>query len=61
MLALSMEVLTDEIYYYLEKEMLLPEEQKGCRRKCNGAGDLFFIDKMIVPEARMRKKNLAFL
>ena len=26
--------------------MLLPKEQKGCRRKCKGTGDLFFIDKM---------------
>ena len=39
--------------------MLLPEEQKGCRRKCKGTGDLFFIDKMILWEVRMRKKNLA--
>ena len=41
MLTLSMEVIdryigTDEIYDYLEKKMLLPEEQNGCRRKCKG-------------------------
>ena len=39
--------------------MLLPVEQKGCRRKCKGTGNLLFIDKMILREARMRKKNLA--
>ena len=39
--------------------MLLPEEQKGCRRKCKGTGDLLFIDKMILREVRVRKKNLA--
>ena len=38
--------------------MLLPEEQKGCRGKCKGTGDLLFIDKMILREVRMRKKNL---
>ena len=37
--------------------MLLPEEQ--CRRKCKGTGDLLFIDKVILREVRMRKKNLA--
>ena len=37
----------------------MPEEQKGCRRKCKGTGDLLFIDKMILQEERMRKKNLA--
>ena len=52
-------ILGDEIYDYLEKKMLLSEEQKGCRRKCKGTGDLLFIDKMILREVRMRKKNLA--
>ena len=52
-------ILEDEIYDYLEKRMLLPEEQKGCRRKCKRTGDLLFIDKMILHEERMRKKKLA--
>ena len=52
-------ILADEIYDYLEKKMLLPEEQKGCRRKSKGTDDLLFIDKMILREVRMRKKNLA--
>ena len=51
-------ILTDEIYDYLEKKVLLPEEQKGCRWKCKGTGDLLFIDKMILWEVRMRKKSL---
>ena len=38
-------ILPDEIYDYLEKRMLLPEEQKGCRIKCKGTGDLLFIGK----------------
>ena len=56
---LTFSVLVDEIYDYLEKKMLLPEEKKGCGRKCKGTGDLLFIDKMILWEVRMRKKNLA--
>ena len=51
-------ILADEIYDYLEKNMLLPEDQKRFRRKCKGTGDLLFIDKMILREVRMRKKNL---
>ena len=51
-------ILADEIYDYLEKNMLLPEDQKRCRRKCKGTGDLLFIDKMILREVRMRKKNI---
>ena len=52
-------ILADEIYDYLEKKMLLPEKQKGCRRKSKDTGDLLFIDKMILWEVQMRKKNLA--
>ena len=52
-------ILADEIYDHLEKKMLLPEEQKGCRRKSKGTDDILFIDKMILREVRMRKKNLA--
>ena len=52
-------ILADEIYDYLENKMLLPEEQKGCRRKSKGTDDILFIDKMILREVRMRKKNLA--
>ena len=51
--------LADEIYDYLEKKTLFPEKQKGCRRKYKGTGDLLFIDKMVLREVRMRKKNLA--
>ena len=43
---------------YIKKKMLLTEEQKGCRRKCNGTVDLVLIAKMRPREVRMRKKNL---
>ena len=41
-------ILPDEIYDYLEKKMLLPEEQKGCIPKCKGTGDLLFMDEMVL-------------
>ena len=52
-------VLTDQIYDYLERKMLLPEKQKGCRRKCKETVELLFIDKMILQGVQMRKKILA--
>ena len=52
-------LITDEVYEFLEKEKLLPEEQKGCKRKSMGTADLLFIDRLVLREARMRKKNLA--
>ena len=52
-------ILADEIYENLEESCELPEEQKGCRRKCQGTEGLLFIDKMILREVKSRKKNLA--
>ena len=35
------------MYDYLEQEKLLPEDQKGCRRRSNGTRDQLFIDKTV--------------
>ena len=52
-------ILSDDIYSHLQAQEILPEEQKGCRRKCKGTGDLLYIDRRILKEAKKRKKNLA--
>ena len=52
-------IFADNIYDYLEKKILLPEEQKRCKLKCKGTGDLLFIGKMILREVRMGRENLA--
>ena len=39
--------------------MLLPQEQKGCRRKSRGINDQLFIDQMVMKEVRMRKQSLS--
>ena len=52
-------LIADEVYNYLVKENLLPEEQKGCRKNSKGTAVLLYIDRMIPREVRMRKKNLA--
>ena len=53
------EIIADEIYGFLEKEGILSEEQKGCRRKLKGTGDQLYIDKMLLQEEKRWKKNLA--
>ena len=47
------------MYTYLERENLLPEEQKGCKRKCRGTKDQLLIDKTILKDCRKRHTNLA--
>ena len=38
---------------------LLPEEQKGCRKRSRGTNDLLYIDRAVIREVKSRKKNLA--
>ena len=52
-------LIADDIYHHLETKSLLPQEQKSCRKRTKGTGDLLFIDKMILKEVKNRKKNLA--
>ena len=37
-------VTAEEIYGFLDKNLLLLQEQKGCRRKAGGTNDLLFIN-----------------
>ena len=52
-------IISEEIYLYLDREDLLPEEQKGCRRGSWGTNDQLFIDKGLLRESKARNKNLA--
>ena len=45
-------IITDEIYGFLETERILPEEQKGCRRKSKGTREQLYIDKMLLQEVK---------
>ena len=51
-------IISNEMYEYLEDKQLLPEEQKGCRRKSRGCKDQLIIDKMIMRNCRRRLTNL---
>ena len=51
-------IISDELYYHVESERLLPEEQKGCQRKSRGAKDQLLIDKMILRSCNKRMTGL---
>jgi hypothetical protein len=38
-----------------------PEEQKGCRKKSRGTGDLLYIDKTVLKEAKGRNLAVAWI
>lgn len=52
-------MIADDMYGYMESENLLPDEQKGCRRKSRGTKDQLLIDKTILKDCRKRNTNLA--
>ena len=52
-------ILADNMYDYLERERILPEEQKGCRKGRRGTKDQLLIDKAILKDCRKRHTNLA--
>ena len=52
-------IIAEETYTFLGQRSLLPEEQRGCKRGSRGTGDLLYIDRMLLQEAKRRIKNLA--
>ena len=52
-------IISEEVYQYLDREDLFPEEQKGCRKSSWGTNDQLFIDKRVLRERKARNKNLA--
>ena len=53
-----MDVIADQIYGHLDQQTLLPEEQKGCRKRSRGTNDLLYIDRAVIGEVKSRKNNL---
>ena len=52
-------MIAEEMYTYLERSSFLPEEQKGCRRRCPGTKDQLLIDKTVLKDCKERRTNLA--
>ena len=49
------------MYCFMENENLLPDEQKGCKRKSRGMKDQLLINKTILKDCRKRRTNLAMV
>ena len=52
-------MIAEEMYGFLEREKVLPDEQKGCRRGSRGTKDQLLIDKTVLKDCKKRKTNLA--
>ena len=52
-------IISEDMYCFMKNENLLPEKQKGCRRKSRGMKDQLLIDKTILKNSRKRRTNLA--
>ena len=52
-------VIAEEMYIYLEREKILPEEQKRCKRGSRGTKDQLLIDKTILKGCKKRQTNLS--
>ena len=52
-------IISDKTYDHLEENKLLPEEQKGSRRKCQGTKDQLAIDRCILQICMKRKTVLS--
>ena len=48
-------IISDKTYDHLEENKLLPEEQKGSRRKCQGMKDQLDIDRCLLQNCRKRQ------
>ena len=45
-------VIADQIYAHLDREKLLPEEQKRCRKGSRGTSNLLYINRAVIKEIK---------
>ena len=52
-------IFADKLYDHLLINNVLPDEQKGCRRRSRGTKDQLLIDKAVLQEVRRKKRHLS--
>ena len=52
-------IIADKIYDHLLMNSILPYEQKGCRKGARGTKDQLLIDKVVLKEVKIFRKNVA--
>ena len=50
-------ILSEKLYTHVESNGILPEEQKGCRRRSRGTKDQLLIDKAVIRNCKRRKNK----
>ena len=58
---LQTDVIVEEIYGFLDTNLLIAQEQKGGRRKSRRTNELLCIAKIIVREFEIGKRNLSMV
>ena len=51
-------MLAEQVYGHIERDKLLPDEEKGCRRQSRGIKHQLMIDKMLMENCNRRMTNL---
>ena len=51
-------MLAKKMYSHLERENVLPSEQKGCRKGSCGRKDQLHINKIVLRDCKKRHTNL---
>ena len=52
-------MVDEKMYSHLERENVLPYEQKECRNGSRGTKDQLVIDKAVLRDSKRRRTNLA--
>ena len=52
-------VIAEEMYNYLEREKIIPEKQKECKRRSRGIKDQLLIEKTVLKDCKKRRTNLS--
>ena len=50
-------ILAEQVYGHTEREKLLSDEQKDCRRQNRGTKDQLMIDKMVMKNCKRRRQT----
>jgi len=52
-------IINERIHSFLEQNLILPQEQKGCKRNSYGCKDQLLINKVILENCQKSKRNLS--
>ena len=56
---LMIRMFAEKMYSHLERENVLPSEQKGCHKGSRGRRDKLLIDNMVLRDSKRKHTNLA--